>query len=250
MVISIIMLVLCVAGIIAAWAYNTPLTETLLGFVVPATNIAQRVETVASETGGTLDDVSALLGDAEAKVAEIGGEVLDTEIVVEAISAILGEDVRPLLEEAVASFRAVYDLIGTVEEAINTFNSIPLVGLEVPGTEELAQVRTGMEEFATEVDALNEDLQQRKTEIVTGAVEEISAPINRLGTQVSEIRSDVGEIETRAGAAHERLILIQDRLPFWIDLISIVITVLLLWIIISQVAMFVLCRKTLQGKVA
>ena len=49
MVISIIVMVICIAGIIGAWYYNTPATDAVLDIVVPATEAVQVAEKVTNE---------------------------------------------------------------------------------------------------------------------------------------------------------------------------------------------------------
>lgn len=248
MVISILVLVLSVAGIIGAWAYNTPATEAILDILVPVTNALQRSEELVNTTGQSLTRVSTALDTAGSRVQEIGDDVAEKEIVLEAASLIVGEDVRPALQEASDSIRSVYDTVGALEEAIQTFNAIPFIDVEVPGAEPLGNLRTGMEEVATTAEDLVVTLQEKKAEIVSETVTEVTQPIDRLNSRVGEIRTGLADLETRLGASITNLLRLQEELPSWIDMLCIATTVFLLWVIISQIAVFVLCRKMLQGK--
>lgn len=250
LVISIIMLVLGLAGIIGIWAVNTPATETILEMLAPINTALQRVESISHETVIALTEVSAALDSAEKRVQETGSELTESNIALDAISKIVGEDIQPKIDKAGDNIRAVYDTLGAIEEAIQAFNAIPLVNAEVPGSEEIAQLRTGMEEAALTVGDFVEELQQKKEETVTEAVDRVTGPLNRMNTRVEEMRVNTADLEARVGAASDKITYVQSQVSRWIDILSIILTLLLVWLVVSQVAVFVLCLKYLQGKVA
>ena len=250
MVISVIMLLLGLAGVIGAWTVNTPVTETILAVLAPINAALGRVESISAETVAALTQVSDSLEAADQRVQDLGSTATETNIIVTAVSEIVGEDVQPKIEEAGANIRAVYDTLGAIEEAMQSFNAIPFVGVDVPGSEEITRLRTGMEETALAVSDSVEELQQKKEETVTEAVDRATQPLNRINTRVEETRTEMSDFEARVGAASDRVTHIQSQVPRWIDILSIVITLVLVWFILSQVAVFVLCLKYLQGKVA
>lgn len=247
MVISVIFLLLGLVGIIGVWAVNTPATETILAILEPIDLALQRMELASQRAGGALSETSAALENADQRVQEMGETVAETSLIRETISRIVDEDVQTRVGETRENIRALYDTLGTVEEAIQAFNAIPFVGLELPGSEEIAAVRTGMEEIATGVAELSDEVQQRREERAEDLVERLSRPINRLNTRVEEMQTNIADTEARLGLAIERIDNIQNQVPLWIDIISVVDTLLLAWFMFSQGAVFVLCRRALQG---
>lgn len=250
MVISVIVLVLCAAGIIGAWVYNEPITETILEIVVPLTDALDIAEKVSGETGAVLQEVSTGLQEAQTQVEALGEDVNEANIAVEAVSTIVGEDIQPKLDEAGEKVRSIHDTLGAFQEAIQAFNDIPFIDLELPGADELDQLRSGMVAVVDRTGELSTTLQERKTEIVEGAVEQVNEPLNQLETMLTESLASLAEIQETLGSTVESLLYVQENVGFWIDLVSIVITLVLAWLILSQVALFVLCRKYVQGKVA
>ena len=47
---------------------------------------------------------------------------------------------QPYIDEAADNIRGVYDTLVAIEEVIHAFTAIPLVGLELPGGEEVTQL--------------------------------------------------------------------------------------------------------------
>ncbi len=246
MVISVIVLVVCVAGLIGTWYYNTPVTQAILDVVVPVTDALQLAEEVTSETGAVLETVSVGLDGAQQQIEAIGEEVVDADIAVEAISTLVGEDIQPKVDEVKSSIKTIYDTLGIMQEAIQAFNDIPFIDPEVPGGEELGQVRTGMEEVVVQTDDVRSTLVDRKVEIVEGAVDEIIGPLNELSTLLGETRTTLGQLEQSLKESVETLIYVRDNTAFWVDMVCVVLTLILVWILISQIAVFVLSRKILK----
>jgi chromosome segregation ATPase len=250
MVTSSIILLLCLVGIIGVWAINKPATETILRVLAPIDAALERVEGISNRSATTLTEVSVALDTAEARVQQMGNQISEANLVLETISMLVGQDVRPKIDSAADSIRAVYDTLAAIEEAIDSFNAIPFVGLAVPGSEEVAQLRTGMEDAAVEVNTLIESSQQKKVATVAEVVDRVTGSLERIRTRVEGIEARVGELDARVGRVREEIAGMQNQVPLWIDISSAVATLLLAWLIFSQVAVFVLCLKHLQGKIS
>ena len=245
-VISIIVMVVCVAGIIGAWYYNTPATDAVLGVVEPVTEAVQVAEKVTDEAGRALQEISTKVVEAEQAASDIVDEVAEADIAVEALSRIFDTDIQSGVETVKGNLLAVYNTLGLIQETIESINDIPLINLDIPGAEALGQVRGGMEEVAARTDEISDSIQQQKTELIEGGIEKISDPLAQLNTLLAEVQSSLAELGTILGTSIESLLYVQENAAGWIDLASLATTIILLWILISQVAVFVLCRRLLK----
>jgi len=246
MVISVLFLLLSLAGIIGGWALNKPATEAALTVLTSFDNALQRIEEASAKTGAALSEISTALDDADQQIQEAGEELADTNLLLEVISLLIGEDIEPNTDQAGESIRSIYDTVLAIEEAIAAINAIPFLNIEIPGEEEIASIRTGMEEMAVAVSELKEEVQQRREDRAENLVEAISAPINRLNTRVEELQTRMADIEQRSGMAIERIDQVQSRVPLWIDLVSIANTLLFGWFMFSQGAVIVLFWRALH----
>ena len=245
-VIGSIFSLLGLAGVIGVWAVNTPVTETILAILTPIDNTLQRLETVTGEAGAALAEVSTSLEDADQRVQDLGAGLAETNLVVEALNRILDADVEQKVSQARQGVRSIYDTVVAVEETIAAINAIPFLNVEVPGSTEINDIRTGMEEMAVSAAELREESQQRREDRAENFVEAISAPINRLNDRVDEMQTRITGTEERLGLAVERVDDLQDRVPRWIDIASIIATLLLAWLMFSQGAVIVLCWQALH----
>jgi len=245
-VISIIFLLLGLAGIIGGWVINKPVTDTIQAVLISFDTALQRMEEVSVNAGAALSETSAALETADQRVQEAGEELADTNLILEAVSLIVGEDIEPNTDRVRDNFVAIYDTVVAIEEAIEAISSIPFVNLEIPGSEEIASIRTGMEEIAAGVAELKDEIQQRREERAENLVEAIGTPINRLNGRVEEMASRIAGIEARLGLAIERTEQVNSRVPLWIDIVSILNTLLFGWFMFSQGAVIALCWRALH----
>lgn len=245
-VISAIFLLLGLAGIVGVWAANTPVTNTVLAILEPIDNGLQRLETATIEAGAALDEVLMSLDDADQRVQELGAGLAETNLVAEALARILDVDVGQKVGTARENIRSIYNTVVAVEEAVNAINAMPFVRVEVPGSTEMASIRTGMEEMATSAAELRQETQQRREERAENLVNAIATPLNRLSDRVEEMRSRIANTEERLGLTIERFDDIQSKVPLWIDIVSIVNTLLFAWLMFSQWTVIVFCWRALH----
>jgi hypothetical protein len=175
-VISSIFLLLGLAGVIGVWAVNTPTTETILAILAPIDNTVQRLEAVAGEAGAALAEVSTSLGEADQRVQDLGAGLAETNLVVEALNRILDADVEQRVSQARQGVRSIYDTVVAVEETIEAINAIPFLNVEVPGSTEINDIRTSMEEMALSAAELRAESQRRREERAENFAEAICAP--------------------------------------------------------------------------
>ena len=93
---------------------------------------------------------------------------------------------------------------------------------------------------------LREQSQQRREDRAENFVEAVTAPINRLNDRVDEMITRMTGTEERLGLAVERIDDLQNNVPRWIDIASIIATLLLAWLMFSKGAVIVLCWQALH----
>jgi len=244
-VISILVMVVSIAGMIGAWYYNTPATETVLDIVDPAAEAVQAAGTVTDEVGTVIREVSTRVAEAQQTASDTVAEVAEADIMVEALSRIFDTDIQASVDNVRGNIMAVYDTLSLIQATIESINEIPLVNLDVPGAEAVDQVLVGMEEVAARTGEISNSIAQQRTEVIDGAVEKISEPLDQLNMVLDEAQTSLDELSVLLGRSIESLLYVQENAARWIDLGSLAITVSLVWILISQVAVFVLSRKLL-----
>ena len=203
---------------------------------------------MSGEVATALSEASTTLGDADQRVQELGAGLAETSLVREALNQILDVDLEEKVDKAGQGIRSLYDTVVAVEETINAINAIPFLSLEVPGGEEMGNIRTGMEEMAASAEELRQENQRRREERAENLVTAITTPINNLNDRVDQMQTRMTNSEARFGEAVENMDVLQSKVPRWIDIASIIATLLLAWLMFSQAAVIVLCWQWLHPR--
>ncbi len=140
------------------------------------------------------------------------------------------------------------DLSRSVKDTINPFrntlsaslamyrsvNRLPFVNLPSPSQQQMDRI----EESAGEINATADRLESEISAFRSGASNQISRVGNAadlLTTQLNKFRDRLAELDARLAIAQETIIQLQQNIVTAIVLFSVVITLLLAWIIWSQV---------------
>jgi hypothetical protein len=237
MILAVALVVLSVVGIIGLWAANAPITNLTVGAATSMAGLMDRANATAATAGTSLSPIAQQVQDVEtqlATAAETG--VASPELNAEAQRLL--DEVSPQIQEVTTSVRAVYDTLGAASEFIDSLNSIPFLGLDVPGETQLAAAQQLMVDVVTTAQNFFTELRETKQEIVSAVATRLGARIAPLSDALDRAVTDLAALEDRTGAASERLTATANSLPGWIDAVWIVLTLTIVWFIYSQIVLF------------
>jgi len=238
-ILSIFFFVISCAGIISVWVTNQPLTNTIITEI----HIAQEdLDTAASSINSVQEELALLGGqiDIFQSVLDLIGEdaVQATQKVADIVIGV-EEKISPLINQAEEGVNTVYDTFQSIKEILETINQLPLINIELPGGETI-------ENLIVKIESLQSDIQDTKASVEQVA-DTTKALVTTLTTNfenwelfINETQSSLGGYESRIAEYQELLSNLERRLPQWIDIASVLITILLLWMVFSQIGLFLL----------
>jgi uncharacterized phage infection (PIP) family protein YhgE len=126
-------------------------------------------------------------------------------------------------------------------------NELPLVNIEIPGMEivdeganQLENLQTQIEEGGGKIEQLSQTTQDTIDSLTTG--------FSELETSVSALIDTLETYEIKIQDAQAQLDYLGTNLPTWIDIASIILTLLLIWLGFSQVGLFILGWSLYKGE--
>jgi len=245
-VISIVFTVLCIAGVVFSWSFNTPLTEGitkgLTGFenvLVAADSGLDRVNTVLVEAQAAADNI-------EGAVQTAGDTISETSIVYEVLDRTVGDELVPKVTSALELIDSVRGIVVASNELLEAINEIPLV--EVPtlteqldtASDELTSVQNNVEETRDELRSIKEEAVDKPVTAITERTTRISDGLESAQRPVTSTQDNIDDILTSIAG-------IKVRVPGIIDLASIVISLAFVWIAFGQLGLIVLAWSYLKG---
>ncbi|MFA9406422.1 MAG: hypothetical protein ACERKX_11475 [Anaerolineales bacterium] len=110
-VLCILGILVAAFGVVAAWRINTSLTESLTQLLASIDGILVVVETGLESFNAGISDMVDLVQSVEETIAETGETVKETNLMLLAIDATIGDKLFPLLEKASATIEMVVDSV-------------------------------------------------------------------------------------------------------------------------------------------
>jgi hypothetical protein len=248
MAVSVLVLVLSLAGIAGTWIVRGQLAAELVGIVTVAetgvTAAMQGVEGVDTALTRAREQVAAVESDVQA----FGADLEQNKPLLTAISDKLDLGLAPLVESARETMTTVRETVAAVNSTIEAVNAIPFVSVPVPELESLNKLSQDVQSFRTEVQNLRAAIDQRRSEVIAGGVSIITTPTSRIGASLDDVQSRVSAYSRQLGAVQKGLSTLKSAIGRWLTWLAVILTLILLWLAFSQVGLLVLSWRAFSGQ--
>jgi Mg2+ and Co2+ transporter CorA len=235
-IISIVFLVVSVAGIVGIWVYADEYARNTIDAVfTPVQTAVTGLKEGTTSVNSALDDATAALEEIDANLEETEEGSSTTLQTIGNILTVVTDKLEPDTSEISSKVEDVRQKGETVAEVIDTLNALPFISLPEPGTGKLAGVLERVGDLKTQVAEMKEArTQQAKTDLVMTVLANNSAEIGSLLEDVQEI---VTGLDSRLSEIETRLATLRSDIWNATHLSFVVLSVILLWLGISQVGM-------------
>jgi chromosome segregation ATPase len=248
MVISVLVLVLSLTGIVGTWIIRDQLASDLLGIVTAA-------EIRASTTKQGLDRLDAALAQARGQITTVeqdvqafGADLEQNKPLLAAISDRLSLNLAPLLDSAREIMTTVREAVVAVDSAIEAINAIPFVSVPVPELESIKKLSQDVDNFRTEVQNLRTATEQRRSEIIGGAISIVTTPTSQLGSALDEMQATISGYSQQLDSVQEGLSTFKSTIRRGLTWAAVISTLILLWLVLSQAVLLVLGWRAFSNR--
>ena len=208
---------LSIAAVIAVWVVNTPLTDRSVELLVTVEGALEVVETSLVRADDTLQTVRDGINTAAAQIPT--SELL----------AVVG-NIKAIVDGANSTAETASSVLGIA-------NSIPFLGSSK--TQEQDQ-GTNLDELSLTLDQISTGL--TRVEELLNSLAAGGAPgglIDNINQDIDALQMTLNEAENNAIDAGTVVAEVRVNIPRWIDIASIIISLLLIWLGAAQYSLFV-----------
>lgn len=230
---SSILLALSLAGIVAAWYYNEPLTQEALSRLGEVETELARTQTALGDAREELERTLRLVDAAEGTLERLSDELAQAKQLFDEFDRTLGDRLIPGLESSRERLNSVRQKLEDLRAGLEQLNSIPLLNLNLPGDEMLVNLIATVDSIDTQIERMRVLADKASTfaddvSFLMGG--DFSETRKRLETFVAVVT----EYEQKVAGWHEQVERWILLTPIWIDRASIILTVFLIWFGLSQ----------------
>jgi chromosome segregation ATPase len=239
LVLSVIFFVVSIGGLIGIWVYNQPLTE--------------RAMTLVETTSQDLEGAAAAIELSKAELISARAQLDLLQAILETLGINAEEDLNrladivdrvedtlsPVLDSVAGGIGTLRDSLLTIKDTLERINQLPLVNIEIPGIESIEQ---GAEQLGSLQDQIEEGggKIEQLSQTTQDTVDSLSTGFARLETSINSLLETLDEYADKIDSTQEQLSYLETNLPKWIDYASAALTIVLVWLGISQVGLFIL----------
>lgn len=244
---AVVGVIACLIVTLLSWSLNARITTSLVQAVAGAEQLLGVVDGGLTRVDTGLGEALSAVTTVEETVQSVGDTIIETDLAFLVLERTVGDTLFP---RVVSARETTANLAGTIvafNETLEAANRMPFV--DVPTLTDELQVaadgleaaRTQVEELRAKMQAIKEEKVSRPVTFVTDRTAPIADGLDRALTAVDNTQAGIAERQARLAA-------LRERLPGLLDLISFVVTLVMIWLIAAQVYVFLRMVEYLTGR--
>jgi X-X-X-Leu-X-X-Gly heptad repeat protein len=233
-VISVIVLILAVAGLFGTWIGRSAainVNNRLMDGIIRLTSAG---EEAADRVGTRITELNTRIAEVESAVDQVAQNVSDRGLVLTLLPPEKEQNlvntagqIRETANTITTSIRAAVDLY-------NSVNAIPFVNLPGPDEEKIQNLGSGVQEIQDGVDQLAADIQDFR-ESASAEVIRVSTAVGTVKDRVQETDDNLATLESDFSTMQTNAQEFKSRFSTRVTVLAVVITLFLLWVIYGMV---------------
>jgi chromosome segregation ATPase len=235
-VISIIGILACLAGIIGGWVVNERLTNSILNLLSGVQSGLSSVEGSLTRVSDHLSTANSAIDSVRQSAAQLGDQVEANTPVLDAISRTIDERLSPSVNRLRELILPVWERILAINNTLEALNTLP--GIQLPTlTAQLQSLDDQIQAAIQGVEELRADIQSFRSGVVENVRARFSGKIDTIATFLSTIEGEVNTYLAQVKNLQAAVSDLQVRIPSTIDTITLLLSILLIWIILAQISL-------------
>jgi len=230
---SSLFLALSVAGIAAAWIYNEGLTREAVTRIEAVDGELVQAQTAIRSARSEMERTLRIVESAEKALASLKDQTEEAKKLFEEFNGTIENTVIPGLQSTRRTIGQVRDTLQNLRSSLEKLNSIPFVGIELPGDATLAGLIDRVDGLNSQITGL-QNLAQRASVFTSDTAFVLGGDMTETKQHMQALLDALVEYDRKVTGWHEQASRIIRSLPGWIDRASIILTVFLLWFGLSQ----------------
>jgi methyl-accepting chemotaxis protein len=239
LILSVIFFLVSLAGLIGIWVYNQPLTERALTTIETTSDDLEGAALAIELSKAELISARAQIDLLQAILETLGVNAAEDLNRLADIVGKVEDTLTPVLDSFASGISTLRDSLLAIKDTLERINELPLVNIQVPGIEAIEEGANQLENLQNQIEEGGGKIEQL-SQTTQNTVDSLSTGFAELETSIEILLETLNVYEEKIESTQEQLQYLESNLPTWIDLASITLTVILVWLGISQVGVFIL----------
>jgi hypothetical protein len=235
---AVLFIGLSLLGIFGAWFVNRKASDVALkGFGLIEVGIGV-VDAGVSRVNDLIAASRTEVRQASETITVAGAQAQANSPVLNALNERLETSLAPRIAQMQQVLAPVRDAVGTVGNAVSLLNSLPMMADRAPrlaALDETFNRLEGLSADATQLRGTLRALVEQKSDIAPETVAALKGLTKRIDTRLGEAHANVQAVRADVAALQVRMDKRKSRLLFVFNLLALLSTLMLAWIVYTQV---------------
>jgi hypothetical protein len=250
-VIAVLVIIGSIAGIAGTWwLHNTVTDVTLKAFSIVDTAVGV-VDVGVGRVNDLVQRGRSEVQQVESTIVVVGTNIEDNNPLLTALSNRISERLAPTVEQIRSVLTPVTGTVRAVRILVDFVNAIPFIRETPPAVGELETVLNRLDETVADVRQVNDTIRAAVTgtadRLTNETVDTLTGLTGRVDDRLAETQASVEAVQAEIQALQTRLAAQRARLLLIYSLVAVAVTLLMLWVIYSQVVVIRQQRMLLRG---
>jgi hypothetical protein len=237
--VAVLFIGLSLVGIFGAWFVDRKATDVALkGFGLIETGV-EVVDAGVSRVNELVATSRTEVRQASETIAAVGPQARANSAVLNALNDRLETSLAPRIEQMQKVLAPVREALGNVANAVSLLNSLPMMADRAPRLAALDDAFNRLEELSADGKQLRGTLRElvagQNTDISAQTVAALNGLTQRIDTRLGKVQTDIQGTRDDLAALQLRLNTRKSRLLLAFNLVALLSTVMLAWIVYTQV---------------
>jgi hypothetical protein len=237
--VAVLFIGLSFVSIFGAWFVDRKATDvTLKGFGLIETGV-HVVDAGVGRVNELIATSRAEVRQASETISAVGPQAQANRPVLNALNDRLETSLAPRIEQMQKVLAPVRDALGNVANAVSLLNSLPMMADRAPRLAALDDAFNRLEELSADGKQLRGTLRElvsgQNSDITAETLATLNGLTQRIDTRLGKVQANVHGVQADIDALQMRLDTRKSRLLLVFNLVAFVSTLMLVWIVYSQI---------------
>lgn len=236
---SVLGLILSLLGVAGVWWVTGKISTSVIFLLNSVENSLTNIDAGLTSANTLTAEAINGLNAVDQKVSQMGTNVADNNLLLEAIQNNLSEDTSSKIASLREDLAATRQAAIAVQNTVKAIDALPFFSLNIPGMDKVQQLFAAIEDFGTQLQETRAAIQDKKAEIVGGVVTTITDRTAKFRARLENLQSLLTNAQSRIGQSITRVQKLKETVAFWLKVAAVVFSLVFLWIAFANLALMV-----------
>lgn len=234
--VSILVLLICAAGIAGFWVVERASASAAVQLLQAVDNVAQgmRVGVGGVDTG--LATLGESVSSVEAASAQLSQNVSDKGLLLTLLPPTKEQELTAAAQSVRDDFAAIRDFLNATNEMVQAINKLPFVNLPDNALASIETIQERMNRMTAQVEDLKTGISESRLQTAAN-ISKITQSAANLNNLLTGMRSDLSQVDAELNTIQVQSRQLQRLLPIILISSAILMTLVVIWIGYSQIVM-------------